>query len=305
MASDKEILEITPYQELDDYINLLQDPTYFFEPLQSPFIGAEKGKCVTMDGSPDLIVLYNYNQKNEDRIYDNSIPVEVYRQNYPTYFTFIIDKKGIRFGHVKDALELGVPHMMLTRSEEDEVYISGEVMIRGNELYYNFVSGTFAQRYKLKYYPNAHDNYIMIVRYILKKIFPTLTVNYTKYSLFPTNRPLAEDTDAFCKEHPTQIFFDPLVPKCMDEPDFDRAIHPANNVCTRRARHLEEIRSKMNQPSFSGFLTYDDEEEDYNREMVVSYYFDDDGEVYYIEEDPYEGDIYPWDEYYGDEQEDW
>lgn len=250
---DTQPLNVPPKKSLKYYLRLLSNGNFFYEPLQSPYQRKTKDKCIRMDGEPDYIVRYMYDQKNDKRIYDNGIPDEVLDRYNPSYFTFLIDDQGIRFGHVRDALELGVPHMMLIRNEEDRVYISGEVGIirynNGNfKLYYNFNSGTFSLRYNLVNHPNAEENYKNIVYQILKLTFPQMEIIYTDYPLFRTGRPSVAELDDFCERHPERIFTDPLVPNCHEaKPDFERAFRPENDICKRRAKYLDTIRQKANQ----------------------------------------------------------
>lgn len=227
------------------YLNLLTNTKYFFRPVSNPFIATVKQKCVEMDGDPDYIVLYDYETRDSNRIYDHVIPKSVYKNNPISYFTFLIDTKGLRFGHVKDALELGVPHMMLIKDERDPVYIGGEILIEDSMLYFNFESGTFSRALRLEDFPIADQNYIDIVAEILEHTFPSIDeAFFTDDPLLPTARPAEEDLDEFCEKYPNRIFYDPKVKKCWDDPNYERAVQPENDICKIRAKLKAAIQQK-------------------------------------------------------------
>jgi hypothetical protein len=242
---------VNPQEIIRHSVALLKDTTYFFPQVSSSVGDSQKEKCISTNGENDFIVLYDYKHKNKHRIFDNRIPSEILRQYLtqylPVYFTYLIDDKGIRLGHVKDALELGVPHMMLSRHPDAKASIAGEIKIDGNRVYFNFMSGTFSQALDLQNYPTAYENYREVVKQIIKALLPAeegpFSVKFTEDVLFPNDRPSEEELDEFCSMHHDQpyIYFDPQSPRCGK---MDLARARQNDVCKIRAKVGQSIQKK-------------------------------------------------------------
>jgi hypothetical protein len=83
--------------------------------------------------------------KDYSKIYNNvalnSLPRN---ESGPTYYTYLLDVNGIHYGLFENNLEVGTAHQFLIETNDTEVYIAGEIKIEGQNVEFNFYSGTFS-----------------------------------------------------------------------------------------------------------------------------------------------------------------
>jgi hypothetical protein len=181
---------------------------------------------------------------------------------------------------------------MLVRDESDDVYIAGEIELIENKLTFNFMSGTYGDPQKLSTNP------------IVSSIFSLtdssgliLDVNYVDNTLFPIVDPSNQEIDQFCNKFSNQIFMDPDVPRCDNDPSIKHAMtHPLGNVCTRRTNDTHSGSPQLldlestNKPVHPSSLQFgdieekdnDDEDDDDDDDGDEENEDDDDGENFGI-----------------------
>lgn len=188
-------------------INCLNDN--LFNKKKNPY--PIKLKCINIPSySSDFMVKYSIDMKDESKIYHNvalnSLPRN---ESVPTYYTFLLDVNGIHYGYYENLLEMGTAHQFLIRDNSTDVFIGGEIKIDGQNVIFNFMSGTFSIDLRLESTPLLYRLYIELFTNIfglhqsdLKTRF--LTITFTEDVLFEKINPSKKSIRHMCLQPNTQ-----------------------------------------------------------------------------------------------------
>jgi hypothetical protein len=154
-------------------IEILSQIYGFVKPIISPFYKEnvskrfDKIKCFhTPTESHNYVTKINYSIRNPERIsrgLASDLDRDTADSDDSVYYSYLIDDSGALFGRVYDALEMGTSHQMLVERENDPVFIAGEMKIQGDQLWFNFESGTFSKFLKLDEDPKSKEQLMLLV----------------------------------------------------------------------------------------------------------------------------------------------
>lgn len=216
---------------------LLRDPPF----TQTIVPISEKVKCISLPMmESDYITRTDYSFRYPEHIYrytaseEQLLPYQLPRDEETVYYTYVIDVHGIGYGRILDSLEMGVAHQMLVMNERDPVIIAGEIRIRGNDLIFNFESGTFSRDKKLDKRLDVKQYLITLVTILFQmhrdgeRGFDSVT--YTDDIILPSQAFTPYELERICKLDPTRVFR--TVKRCGKCGLLRELIsNPENNVC--------------------------------------------------------------------------
>jgi len=216
---------------------LLRDPPF----TQTIVPISEKVKCISLPMmESDYITRTDYSFRYPDHIYrytaseEQVLPYQLPRDEETVYYTYVIDTHGIGYGRILDSLEMGVAHQMLVMNERDPVIIAGEIRIRGNDLIFNFESGTFSRDKKLDKRLDVKHFLITLVTLLFQmhrdgeRGFDSVT--YTDDIILPSQAFTPYELERICTLDPTRVFR--AVKRCGKCGLLRELIaNPENNVC--------------------------------------------------------------------------
>jgi hypothetical protein len=216
---------------------LLQDPPF----TQTVITMSEKVKCISLPMmESDYITRTDYSFRYPEHIYrytaseEQLLPYQLPRDEESVYYTYVIDVHGIGYGRILDSLEMGVAHQMLVMNEKDPVIIAGEIMIRGNDLLFNFESGTFSKAKNLHKRLDIKQFLITLVTILFQMHHEGErgldSVTYTDEIILPAQAFTPYELERICKLDPTRVFR--TVKRCGKCGLLrDLISNPENNVC--------------------------------------------------------------------------
>ena len=211
--SNEIINNINSQQIFKQYIMLLNNSKYNF----TKVINTEefKMKCINLpEYSNDIVIRYYHNMRNKARIKEDIFTLN--NSIIPdSYYNYIITDDGIIIGKVIDILENGVIHPLLVKKQNDPVIIAGEIMVKNNNLTFNFMSGIYSSSQKdifAIYNLNLVLKEIFALHLVSTKPFDSIT--FKKEILLPQTIFSKEEILSFCSSYPISIVIVPHGYRC-------------------------------------------------------------------------------------------
>ena len=224
-----------------------------------------KMKCVNNpDGNNDFIIKYDISMKNQYHIYNNvtlnSLPRN---EDRPTYYTFLLDVNGIHYGLFENILEMGTAHQFLINENTTPVFIAGELKIEGQNITFNFMSGTFSQHLRLPSKPLLYRLYIEMMTFIFNihdnKLKTRINeINFTEDVIFPKIKPSLKSIRQMCMNNYTNnnVVVLPAESKCINNAlyDLDRSVLEKASSDLRMGENL--LCNDQNYQFYNKYLKY-------------------------------------------------